>query len=172
MVYEEFAKVTAIILDVDGVLTDGVIQVNEEGHQLRAFQVKDGYAIQLAVKSGVFVFAISGAKSNGVKMRLEGLGVEEIHLGISDKVSVLDSLVDKYNLDKATILYMGDDIPDYYAMQEVGLPVCPSDAVEEIKAISKYVSSKSGGNGAVRDVIEKVLKLQGKWFLDDKIKSI
>jgi len=172
MIYKEFSEIKAIVLDVDGVLTNGVVQVNEQGHQLRSFHVKDGYAVQLAVKSGLPIFVISGAKSEGVRMRMESLGVREIHLGISDKLSILNKILESHQLAFESILFIGDDIPDYQAMKVVGIAACPSDAVEEIKNIAHYISPKAGGNGAVRDIIEKVLKIQGKWSLDNHIKSV
>ena len=172
MVLEKLKYIKGVVLDVDGVLTDGAIQVNEQGHQMRTFFVKDGYAIQLAQKMGVPIWIISGGKSAGVRSRLETLGVEEVHLGISNKMELLGKLMLKYEINASELLYMGDDMPDLEVMQQVGFAACPNDAIEEIKQISHYMSPKNGGRGAVRDVLEKLLKLQGKWFVTSEIKSV
>lgn len=172
MVFKKFSAVKAIALDVDGVLTDGSIHVTEEGHQLRTFHVKDGYAMQLAVKLGMPIWIISGGKSQGVQLRMEGLGISEVHLGVKDKVAVLNELKDKYQVKLEDILYIGDDLPDYEVMQIVGFAACPKDSVEEIKQISHFMSTKDGGKGAVREILEKVLKLQGKWGVKTNIRSI
>src|SRR5690606_18995924 len=165
-------RVKYIFLDVDGVLTNGQILVTETGEQLRTFHVKDGYAIQYAVRAGLFIFIITGGRSLGVQKRFEALGVTEIHLGISDKAAVLEKLRGKYNFQAHECLFIGDDMPDYTCMREVGVAVCPADAVEEIKAICHYVSTKRGGEGVVRDILEKIIKLQGNWHPDTHIKSI
>jgi len=172
MVLSEFAKIRAVFLDVDGVLTDGTVTVTEQGEQLRRFSIKDGYAIQLAVKKGLFIVVITGGKSQGILLRLEGLGVKEVHLGVSDKLTLMQSLIRSHGFAVEETLFMGDDMPDFDCMQAVGLPVCPNDAVEEIKTIAKYVSPKRGGEGCVRDVLEKILKLQGLWQVDTQVKSI
>lgn len=172
MIYSSFKSVKCIVLDVDGVLTNGDILVNEQGDQLRTFNVKDGYAIQYAIKQGLSVFVITGAKSLGVRIRFENLGVQEVHLGISDKLTLLESLLEKYNLLPAETIFVGDDIPDFACMQYVGIAASPSDAVEDIKGISNYVSGKRGGEGVVREIIEKMLKLQGKWHNDILVRSI
>lgn len=172
MVLKKFATVKAVILDVDGVLTDGKLLVTEAGEQLRSFFVKDGYAMQLAVKMGVQLWVISGGKSEGVRKRLEGLGVTEIFLGVNNKMEVMESLMAKHSLSFSDLLYVGDDMPDYDVMRVVGLAACPNDSVEDIKEISHYMSPKNGGEGVVRDVLEKVLKLQGKWGVQTEIKSV
>lgn len=159
-------------MDVDGVLTDGAILVNENGEQLRTFNVKDGYAIQYAVKQGLLVFVITGGRSQGVLKRMEGLHVPEIHLGVSDKLSLLEELAARYGLSLADIAFIGDDMPDYSCMQQVGAAIAPADAVEDIKRVSHYVSTKRGGEGVVREIIEKVLRLQDKWHTEVLIKSI
>jgi len=146
--------------------------VTEEGEQLRSFYIKDGYALQLAVKQGYPIAVITGGKSLGVKFRLEGLGIKDVFIDISNKTLVLEQWMKQNHIHAEDILYMGDDIPDIHAMEMVGLASCPADAVEDIKAISHYISSKKGGKGAVRDIIEKVLRLQDKWNLDSKVKSI
>lgn len=164
MFLQKLKDITTFIFDVDGVLTNGDIIASDSGEFLRTFNIKDGYALQLAVKKGYHVCVISGGKGLAMQKRFEGLGIQEIFLGVSDKVAVFNTLLTKYNITCEEILYMGDDIPDLKVMQLVGLPTCPSDAVPEIKAISQYISPHTGGKTAVRDVIEKVLKVQQKWF--------
>jgi len=157
-------NITTLIFDVDGVLTNGDIIASDSGEFLRTFNIKDGYALQLAVKRGYLICIISGGRGLAMQRRFEGLGIAEVFLGVSDKVDVFNSLLTKHNITADEVLYMGDDIPDLKVMQLVGLPTCPSDAVPEIKAISEYISPYSGGKTAVRDIIEKVLKVQQKWF--------
>lgn len=156
--------ITTFILDVDGVLTDGTIHVTQNGEMLRNMNIRDGYAMKAAVENGYNVCIISGGKNDGVRIRLNNLGIQEVHLGVHDKVVILQEYLKNYNIDASQVLYMGDDIPDYWVMQKVGLPSCPQDAVPEIKSVSKYISHKLGGQGAVRDVIEQVMKVQGKWL--------
>ncbi len=172
MIYSTLKNIKCIVLDVDGVLTDGAILVNENGEQLRTFNVKDGYAIQYAVKQGLLIFVITGGRSQGVLKRMEGLHVPEIHLGVSDKLSLLEELATRYNLRLADMAFIGDDMPDYSCMEQVGAAIAPADAVEDIKRISHYVSTKRGGEGIVREIIEKVLRLQDKWHTEVLIKSI
>ena len=163
MFLEKLKLIKAFIFDVDGVLTDGLVHVTDSGEQQRQFNIKDGYALQLAVKRGYKIAVITGGSSEGVRLRLSGLGITDIHMKVDSKIEVYDQLMIDNDLKAADILYMGDDIPDLPVMQLVGLPVCPADAVEEIKAISHYISPKNGGKGCVRDIIEKVLKIQNKW---------
>jgi len=172
MIFQKFTQIKAVVLDVDGVLTDGTLQVNESGDQLRTFYVKDGYAMQLAEKMGLMLWVISGGRSEGVRLRLQGLGVKEIHLGVSQKMDVLNELLTKYELTADQLMYVGDDMPDYEVMQVVGIAACPVDAVEDIKTISHYISPFKGGRGVVRDILEKILKLQGKWGVQTHIKSV
>lgn len=164
-VLELFAPVRVFVFDVDGVLTDGNLLATEEGHLLRRMSIKDGYALQLAVKKGYKVWVISGGKSEAVRARLNKLGITDVHIGIESKKEILQEIVDASGTDYSHVLYMGDDIPDYACMKLCGLPCCPADAVAEIRHISKYISPKGGGDGCVRDVIEKVLKLNGHWDL-------
>ena len=162
--YKEYLNdITTFVFDVDGVLTDGNVIVTTKGEMLRRMNIKDGYALKTAVDQGYNVCIISGGSNEGVRVRLRGLGVTDIHLGVSDKIEQLEEFLDVYNIDTRNVLYMGDDIPDLYVMQKVALPCCPQDAAPEIKSISKYVSHKNGGKGAVRDVIEQVMKVHGKW---------
>lgn len=166
MIYSKLKNIKCVVLDVDGVLTSGDILVTDEGSQLRTFNVKDGYAIQYAIKQGLDLFVITGAKSQGVKLRFEGLGVKETFLGISDKWTLLQQLLEKYNHNPTDVLFIGDDMPDYVCMQQVGIAVAPADAVEDIKKISDYVSKLKGGEGVAREILEKMLRLQGKWHAD------
>lgn len=156
--------ITTFVFDVDGVLTDGSVFVSNEGEMLRIMNIRDGYALKSAIDCGYNVCIISGGSNEGVRVRLRNLGITDIHLGSPDKVATFDEYTDIYNIKPEQVLYMGDDIPDYHVMKLVGLPTCPQDACPEIKAISKYISHKNGGKGAVRDVIEQVMKVQGKWM--------
>jgi 3-deoxy-D-manno-octulosonate 8-phosphate phosphatase (KDO 8-P phosphatase) len=162
---ELFAPVRTFVFDVDGVLTDGNLMLTEDGHMLRSMSIKDGYAMQLAIKKGYKVWIISGGKSEAVRLRLNKLGIQEVHIGIESKKEFLHEIALASQTEYAQVLYMGDDIPDYAAMQVCGLPCCPNDAVTEIKHVAKYISPFNGGHGCVRDVIEKVLKLNGDWEL-------
>lgn len=172
MILSKFKKIRCIVLDVDGVLTDGTILVTESGEFLRSFNVKDGYAIQLAVKRGIKVFVISGGQSKGVLERMKRLGVDQIHLGISNKLSLLQKISSSEGLKPDEILFVGDDIPDLESMRWCGVSVCPADAAEDIKKISSFISPFKGGKGVVRDIIEKILKLQDNWVADKYVKSI
>ena len=163
--YKEYLnQITTFVFDVDGVLTDGSLQVSTKGELLRTMNTKDGYAMKMALRAGFTVCIISGGKNEGVRERLRGLGITDIYLGVVDKVEQMDEFFDIYDIKPEQVLYMGDDIPDYYPMKLVGLPCCPQDAVPELKEISLYVSHKNGGEGCVRDVIEQVMKVQGKWM--------
>ncbi|MFD1096060.1 KdsC family phosphatase [Salegentibacter chungangensis] len=163
--YKEYLnQINTFVFDVDGVLTDGTIQVSTHGELLRTMNMKDGYAMKAAVEAGYTVCIISGGKNEGVRKRLRGLGITDIYLGVHDKVEQMDEFFDIYSIKPDEVLYMGDDIPDYHPMKLVGLPCCPQDAAPEIKELSKYVSHRKGGKGCVRDVIEQVLKVQGKWI--------
>jgi 3-deoxy-D-manno-octulosonate 8-phosphate phosphatase (KDO 8-P phosphatase) len=160
---DKLKDITTFVFDVDGVLTNGNILVTESGEQLRQFNIKDGYAMQLAVKKGYKMTVITGAKTDAVKLRLQGLGVKDIYLNASYKMPLFLDFVTKNGLNPAEILYVGDDLPDQEIMEKVGVAVAPADAVQEIKDISSYISPFKGGEGVVRDVIEKVLKVQGNW---------
>jgi 3-deoxy-D-manno-octulosonate 8-phosphate phosphatase (KDO 8-P phosphatase) len=162
--YKELMNdITTFILDVDGVLTDGTVHVSPTGEMLREMHIRDGFAMKAALESGYNVCIISGGSNEGVRIRLRNLGIHDIHLASPDKVATFKEYIELYNIKPESVLYMGDDIPDFHVMQLVGLPTCPQDSVPEIKAISKYISHKNGGKGAVRDVIEQVMKAQGKW---------
>ena len=162
--YKEYLQhITTFVFDVDGVLTDGSIMVNTDGEMFRTMNIKDGYALKTAVDHHYKVCIISGGTNEGVRKRLQGLGIKDIHLGAHHKTKILNEYFSSNQIHPDQVIYMGDDIPDLAAMKLVGLPTCPQDAVPEIKVVSKYISHKKGGKGAVRDVIEQVLKVQGKW---------
>jgi 3-deoxy-D-manno-octulosonate 8-phosphate phosphatase (KDO 8-P phosphatase) len=164
--YKEILNhITTFIFDVDGVLTDSSVHVTESGEMLRVMNIRDGFAMKAALESGYNVCIISGGNNEGVRIRLRNLGITDIHLASPNKVETFKEYIDLYAIKPEEVLYMGDDIPDYHVMQLVGLPTCPQDASPEIKAISKYISHKNGGKGAVREVIEQVMKVQGKWHL-------
>lgn len=156
--------ITTFIFDVDGVLTDSSVHITPTGEMLRVMNIRDGFAMKAAVESGYHVCIISGGSNEGVRIRLQNLGIKDIHLACPDKVQNFKEYTALYDLKPEQVLYMGDDIPDYHVMKLVGLPTCPQDASPEIKEISRYISHKNGGRGAVRDVIEQVMKVQGKWM--------
>lgn len=159
--------ITTFVLDVDGVLTDGRLQIAESGELLRTMNARDGYALKAAVTAGYNLCIITGGRNNGVRARLEGLGVTDVYLDAADKSGFMHDYMKKHGLKKEEILYMGDDIPDIPVMQMAHLACCPQDAVPEVKAIAHYISHRGGGDCCVRDVIEQVLKVQGKWFTQD-----
>lgn len=156
-------KITTFIFDVDGVLTNGLVTIMPDGELVRNMNIKDGYALKTAVNKGYRVCIISGGTNEGVRKRLENLGITDIYLGAHDKIKQYTELKEKYNFNDENVLYMGDDIPDFPVMEKVGVPSCPNDAVPEIQKISKYISYKKGGEGCVRDVLEQVMRVQGKW---------
>ena len=170
-VLELFKEITTFVFDVDGVMTDGTVLLLENGHQARQMNVKDGLALQMALKGGYKVFVISGGTSEPVIRRLQYLGIEEIHLGLKDKLKFFEATKEQFRLQWNEILFMGDDLPDLPVLEKVGLPCCPKDAVAEVKSVSKYISSIKGGKGCVRDVIEKVLKLNGHWTYTPEVSS-
>jgi 3-deoxy-D-manno-octulosonate 8-phosphate phosphatase (KDO 8-P phosphatase) len=155
--------ITTFIFDVDGVLTDGNVLITSEGEMLRKMNTKDGYALKCAVQQGYKVAIITGGTNEGVRNRLRGLGIYDIFLGAHHKIDAYQELQDQYNIPPEEILYMGDDLPDLPVMEEVGVVTCPQDAAAEVKALADYVSHKNGGEGCVRDIVEQVLRLQGKW---------
>ena len=164
--YKEIMNdITTFIFDVDGVLTDSSVHITPNGEMLRIMNIRDGFAMKAAIESGYHVCIISGGSNEGVRIRLRNLGITDIYLGTPDKVETFKEYCDIYQINPEHVLYMGDDIPDYHVMQLVELPTCPQDASPEIKVISKYISHKNGGKGAVREVIEQVMKVQGKWHL-------
>lgn len=168
---DQFKRVNCFAFDVDGVLTDGSLVLLADGEMARSMNTKDGYAMQLAIKKGYHMVIISGGGNEGAQNRLNKLGITAIFFDAASKQQLLASYLQANNLLPENTLYMGDDMPDYAPMKMVGLPCCPADAVPEIRAISKYVAGLNGGRGCVREVIEKVLKLNGQWQADSTIAS-
>lgn len=162
-VLSEFKKITTFIFDVDGVLTDGTVLVLENGLQARRMHIKDGFALQMAAKNNYRILIVSGGKSDPVTDRLQRLGITDVRMSVLDKKEVVSEYIEKNKLEPGEVLYMGDDLPDLPAMSIVGLPCCPADAVNEVKEAVKYISPLNGGFACVRDVIEKVLKLNDHW---------
>ncbi|HMK25898.1 MAG TPA: HAD hydrolase family protein [Chitinophagaceae bacterium] len=158
-----FKKITTFIFDVDGVLTDGTVLVLEDGLQARRMNIKDGFALQMAEKNGYRVLVISGGNSPQVTQRLEKLGISNVHMSVLDKKTFVLDYISSNKLKTEEVLYMGDDLPDLPALSVVGLPCCPADSVSEVKEAVQYISPLNGGNACVRDVIEKVLKLNDNW---------
>ena len=168
MINYDLKKIKAIIFDIDGVLSAETITLSAEGDPLRTVNIKDGYAIQLAMKLGLRIVVMTGANVSSICRRYEGLGVEDIYVGCAVKIKAYDAFLDQYGLSDEEVMYMGDDIPDLQVMRRVGCPVCPKDACPEIKEASVYVSDCIGGHGCGRDVIEQTLRAQGKWVMDEK----
>lgn len=163
--YKEYLKnITTFVFDVDGVFTDGTLLITTDGEMLRKMNVKDGYALKTAINKGYNVCIITGGTNDGVRKRLEGLGVENIYLGAHLKEEPLNEYLSENQIDLKNVLYMGDDMPDIPPMKMVGLPTCPQDAIPEVKEVAKYISHKNGGDACVRDVIEQVLKVRGDWI--------
>ena len=160
----KLTNIKAFIFDVDGVLTDGSVTLMPDGFSAKAMNIKDGYALQLAVKKGYKVAIISGGRSEIIRERMKWLGITDIFLGSHTKIDSYNEFVATYNISPDEILYMGDDMPDYEVMKRIGVPTCPNDSAQEIKDISIYISQRKGGNGAVRDVIEQVMRVHGNWF--------
>ena len=158
------SSVNTFIFDVDGVLTDGSVILMSDGEQVRKMNIKDGFALQLAVKKGYKVAVISGGKSEAIRTRLNGLGIHDVFLGVANKLEVFNDYLANNTLSPNQVLYMGDDLPDYEVMQNVGIAACPIDSAPEIIALSIYVSRQKGGEGCVRDVIEQTMRLHNKWF--------
>ena len=168
MINYDLNKIRAIIFDIDGVLSSETITLSADGVPLRTVNIKDGYAIQLAMKLGLRIVILTGANTPSVRVRYEGLGVEDIYTGCAVKIETYEAFLQKYGLSDKEVMYMGDDIPDLEIMRRVGCPVCPKDACPEIKTASLYVSDRIGGHGCGRDVIEQTLRAQGKWVMDAK----
>jgi 3-deoxy-D-manno-octulosonate 8-phosphate phosphatase (KDO 8-P phosphatase) len=164
---ENLVKVKAFIFDIDGVLSLQTINLNTFGVPNRTVNLRDGYALQYAVKKGYHIGVISGSSSKEYQKRLKLLGVKDIYLNSRSKLDHFNDFLEKYNLNKSEVLFMGDDIPDLQVMKEAGISVCPSDADSEIKQVAAYISDKKGGEGCVRDVIEQVLRLHDKWMNSD-----
>jgi 3-deoxy-D-manno-octulosonate 8-phosphate phosphatase (KDO 8-P phosphatase) len=168
---DQFKKITTFVFDVDGVLTDGTIYVFDDGEQVRRMSIKDGFSLQLAVKKKYRILVVSGGNSQAVVSRLKKLGITDIFMNIVDKKAVMLQYINDHHVDIENVLFMGDDIPDYIAMNEAGLSCAPADAAPEIKKAAAYICSEKGGSGCVREVIEKVLKLNGHWELETDVAS-
>jgi 3-deoxy-D-manno-octulosonate 8-phosphate phosphatase (KDO 8-P phosphatase) len=168
MINYDLSRIRAIIFDVDGVLSAETITLSAEGEPLRTVNIKDGYAIQLAVKLGLRIVIMTGGATEAVRLRYSRLGVQDIYMGCAVKVKTYEEFLAKYGLADEEVMYMGDDIPDLEIMRRVGCPVCPKDACPEVLETSVYVSNRKGGYGCGRDVIEQTMKAQGKWLKDEK----
>lgn len=168
MINYDLTRIKAIIFDVDGVLSGETIPMHPTGEPMRTVNIKDGYAIQLAMKAGLRIAIMTGGRGEGVRKRYEGLGVEDIFMGCAVKIKTFEEFIAKYGLNETEVMYMGDDIPDLQVMRRVGCPVCPADACPEVREVSLYVSNRKGGYGCGRDVVEQTLRAQGKWMSDDK----
>lgn len=168
MINYDLTRIKAIIFDVDGVLSGETIPMHPTGEPMRTVNIKDGYAIQLAMKAGLRIAIMTGGRGEGVRKRYEGLGVEDIFMGCAVKIKTFEEFIAKYGLKETEVMYMGDDIPDLQVMRRVGCPVCPADACPEVREVSLYVSNRKGGYGCGRDVVEQTLRAQGKWMSDDK----
>jgi 3-deoxy-D-manno-octulosonate 8-phosphate phosphatase (KDO 8-P phosphatase) len=156
--------VNTFMFDYDGVMTDGHVILQHDDPPLRTANVRDGYVLQLAVKMGYNVVVISGGFSRSMDNRFDTLNIKDAFTGVKNKVAVFEKYIKEKNIDPKNVVYMGDDIPDIPVMKRVGVPVSPADAVEEVKEVSVYISDKNGGGGCVRDIIEQVMKIQGKWM--------
>ena len=166
MINYDLRKIRCIAFDVDGVLSAQTIALAADGEPLRTVNIKDGYAIQLAMKSGLRIAVITGGNTRAVRIRYEGLGVQDIFMGSAVKLKAYEALLAEHHLTDEEVMFMGDDIPDLEVMRRVGCPVCPSDACQEVREASIYVSSLPGGHGCARDIIEQVLRAQGLWLRD------
>ncbi|MBM3915718.1 MAG: HAD-IIIA family hydrolase [Sphingomonadales bacterium] len=166
-----FDRITTFVFDVDGVLTDGSLYLMPDFTQARRMNIKDGFALQLAIKKGYRVCVLSGGTSDEVKERLRKLGITEVYMSIYNKLDKLSELLIEWDIAATEVLYMGDDLPDLYAMQACGLASCPADAAPEIKAIAHYVARSTGGSGCAREIIEAVLSARGHWGPEDNIAS-
>ena len=160
----DLTKIRAFVFDVDGVLSRDVVSLHPNGDPMRTVNIKDGYAMQLAVKLGYQVAIITGGYTDSVRIRFERLGVKHIYMRSAVNINDYQNFLNKTGLKPEEVMYAGDDIPDYEVMRLAGLPVAPADAAPEIKSIAKYISHKNGGDGIARDVIEQTLKAQGRWM--------
>lgn len=164
MINYDLKKIRAIVFDVDGVLSSEMIPLHPSGEPMRTVNIKDGYAIQFAQKQGLRIAILTGGTTPSVRLRYERLGVTDIFMGCSIKINTYNEFLSKCGLKDEEIIYVGDDIPDYEVMTRCGCPCCPSDACSDIKSISMYISKFKGGHGCGRDIIEQVLRAQGKWL--------
>ncbi len=163
---EDLTKIKAFAFDVDGVLSQQFVHMFPNGEPMRTANIKDGFALQLAVKLGYPIAIITGGKTEAIANRYQALGIQDVYMGVSDKLPVFNSWMEQHDLSADQVMYMGDDIPDLPVMRIVGLAVAPADAAEEVKAVSKYISDRNGGQGCVRDVVEQVLRVHNHWGND------
>lgn len=168
MINYDLNKIKTVVFDVDGVLSRQTITLSSTGEPLRTVNIKDGYAIQLAQKMGIRVAILTGGNTEAIRLRYKNLGVDDIFMGAAVKITTYRGYLEKYGLSEEEVVYVGDDIPDYEVMRHCGCPCCPADACPDIKGISIYVSSAQGGDGVGRDILEQVLRAQGKWLADAK----
>ena len=168
MINYDLTRIRAVVFDVDGVLSAETITLSADGQPLRTVNIKDGYAIQLAQKEGLRIGIITGGNAPAVRMRYEGLGVEDVYMGVGVKITTFRQFLAKYGYAPDEVIFVGDDIPDYEVLQACGCPCCPKDACADVKRICRYVSQYKGGYGCGRDIIEQVLRAQGKWLSSAK----
>ena len=168
---DRFKAITTFIFDVDGVLTNGSVFLLENGLQVRQMNIKDGLALQMAIRNGFQVVIVSGAASEPVLQRFQYLGLQEIHLGVKDKLKFIQDFLEQQQLQWKEVLFMGDDLPDVPVLEKAGMACCPADAAVDVQKISTYISPFGGGAGCVRDVIEKVLKLNNRWIYSTEVLS-
>ncbi len=166
MIDYDLSRIRAVVFDVDGVLSAETITLSAEGEPLRTVNIKDGYAIQLAQKKGLRIAILTGGKTKAVEKRYAGLGVEDIFMGVSVKIETFRAFLEKYGYRPEEVIVVGDDIPDYEVLKACGCPCCPKDACEDVKRICRYISDRKGGYGCGRDILEQVLRAQGKWLND------
>lgn len=164
----DLTKIKGIAFDVDGVLSPSVIPLHPSGEPMRCVSIKDGYAIQLAVKHGYKIAIITGGNTEAVRKRFEGLGVQDVIMGASVKIEYFNKWLERNNLQPEEVVYVGDDIPDIEVMQVAGLSVAPADAAPEVKAVAKYISPNNGGYGVGREIVEQVMKANGEWLADKR----
>ncbi len=164
----DLTRIKAFAFDVDGVLSSDTVPLHPSGEPMRVVNIKDGYVLQLAAKLGYPIAIITGGRTEAVRKRFEGLGISHVYMGVAVKITTFERWLAECGLNADEVMYMGDDIPDYQVMCQAGLPACPADAAAEIKQIARYISPYRGGQGCARDIIEQVLKAQGKWLSDER----
>lgn len=165
--FMDLTNIRGIAFDVDGVLSPATIPIDDEGLPQRMVNIKDGYALQLAVKKGLKIAIISGARSKSVALRYRGLGIEDVFMGATFKLPIFKQWLDQCGIDASEAIFVGDDIPDLHVMAAAGISVAPADAAWQVKEAATYISPWEGGRGVARDIIEKVLTAQGLWMDDE-----
>lgn len=168
MINYDLNKIRAVVFDVDGVLSRETITLSPEGEPLRTVNIKDGYALQLAAKMGLTVGIITGGKTEAVRRRYTSLGLTEVHMGQAIKIAAYEEMTARLGLTDEEVIYVGDDIPDLEVMARVGCPCCPLDAATEVREAALYISHRKGGEGVGRDIVEQVLRAQGRWMADER----